>query len=87
MSAVTVRQRGEITLPKAVRDACHLAPGTMLGVVPMGDVIVLIKGDSRVGEAAAQLEHLREAAGLTIEEMLEGLDEERERYYRQRYSD
>ena len=85
MNTVTVRQRGEITLPKAVRDTCHVAPGMTFSVVPIGDVIVLIKGGSRVGEAAAQLEHLREAAGLTIEQMLEGLDEERERYYRERY--
>ena len=87
MSTVTVRQRGEITLPKAVRDACHVVPGTTFSVVPISDVIVLIKGSSGVTEAAAQLEHLREAAGLTIEQMLEGLDEERERYYRQRYGD
>ncbi len=56
MNTVTVRQRGEITLPKEVRDACHVAPGTMLSVIPIGEIIVLIPGHSRVGEAAAQLE-------------------------------
>jgi bifunctional DNA-binding transcriptional regulator/antitoxin component of YhaV-PrlF toxin-antitoxin module len=85
MNTVTVRQRGEITLPKVVRDTCHVGPGTTFSVVPVGDVIVLIKGSSPVSEAVAQLEHLREAAGLTTEQMLEGLDEERERYYREHY--
>ncbi|MBM3243116.1 AbrB/MazE/SpoVT family DNA-binding domain-containing protein [Candidatus Poribacteria bacterium] len=85
MNTVTVRQRGEITLPKEVREACHVAPGAIFSVVPIGDVILLIPGHSRVGEAAAQLEHLRESAGLTVEQMMEGLDEERERYYQERY--
>ncbi len=85
MNTVTVCQRGEITLPKKVRDACHVTPGTKFSVVPIGEVIVLIPGHSRVGEAAAQLERLRESAGLTIQQTMEGLDEERERYYRERY--
>ena len=100
MNTVIVRQRGEITLPKEVRDACYLGPGTTLSVVPISGVIVLIPGHSRVGEAAAQLEHLHESAGLTVEQMMEGLDfvlgankelrpkriiEERERYYQEHY--
>ena len=55
MNTVTVRQRGEITLPKKVRDTCHVVPGTMLSVVPIGKVIVLIPGHSRVDEAAGGL--------------------------------
>jgi len=85
MNTVTVRQRGEITLPKEIRDACHLKPGVTLSVVPIGEVIILIPGHSRVGEAAAQLENLRKSAGLTVEQMLEGLDGERERYYQKHY--
>ena len=46
---------------------------------------MLINGRSRVGEAAAQLENLRKSAGLTVEQMLEGLDGERERYYQKHY--
>ena len=85
MNTITVRQRGEITLPKEIRDACHLEPGVTLSVVPIDGVILLIPGHSHVREAAAQLENLRKSAGLTIEQMLEGLDEERERYYRKHY--
>jgi AbrB family looped-hinge helix DNA binding protein len=55
MNTVTIRQRGEITLPKEVREACHVAPGAIFSVVPIGDVILLIPGHSRVGEAAGGL--------------------------------
>jgi len=85
MNTVTVRQRGEITIPKRVRDACHVEPGNTFSIVPIGELIVLIPGHSRVTEAALQLEKLRESAGLTVEQMLEGIDEERERYYQERY--
>jgi len=71
MNTVTVRQRGEITLPKEIRDTCHLEPGVTLSVVPIDGVILLIPGHSCVGEAAAQLENLRKSAGLTVEQMLE----------------
>jgi len=85
MNTVTIRQRGEITLPKEVRDACHVTPGATFSIVPIGEVIVLIPGHSRVGEAAAQLEYLRASAGLTVEQMMEGLDEERAKYYKKHY--
>lgn len=87
MSPVKVRQRGEITLPKAIREACQIHPGTVLSAVPLGNVVALIPGRSMVEEAAAVLEQMREAAGLSVEDMLEGLDEERERYYREHYGD
>ena len=85
MNTVTVQQRGEVTLPKEIRDTCHLEPGVTLSVVPIGEIIMLIPGHSHVGKAAAQLENLRKSAGLTVEQMLEGLDEERERYYQECY--
>ncbi|MBC8228651.1 AbrB/MazE/SpoVT family DNA-binding domain-containing protein [bacterium] len=44
MNTVTVRQRGEITLPKEIRDTCHLKPGVTLSVVPIDGVILLIPG-------------------------------------------
>jgi hypothetical protein len=68
-----------------VRETCQIYPGSILSVVPLGNIVALIPGRSAVEEAAAGLEQMREAAGLSVEDMLEGLEEEREQYYREHY--
>jgi len=40
---------------------------------------------SRVAALGDEVADILQAEGVTVEEMLEGLDEERERYYRDHY--
>jgi len=39
---------------------------------------------SLVPKLAAEIERLRQEAGLSVEDLLEGLDEQRRRYYREK---
>lgn len=41
---------------------------------------------SKVAELAGEIEHMRTEAGLTIEELLASLREQRERYYAEHYA-
>lgn len=86
-SAVQVRDRGVITLPKPLRERYGLGVGDVLDVVDLDGVFVLSPRASVVPELAAEIERLRIEAGYTTEELLESLRGERERYVRERYGD
>jgi len=48
-------------------------------------IFILAPKTPLVPKLAGELERLREEAGLRIEDLLEGRDEQRRRLYRQRY--
>ncbi len=78
-----VTSKGQVTIPKAVRDKLGIAPGTDVGFSEEGALIVLkpdevVEGESRGAKLARQLIELgnrarREgwASGLTTDEIME----------------
>ncbi|HSM22978.1 MAG TPA: AbrB/MazE/SpoVT family DNA-binding domain-containing protein [Rubrivivax sp.] len=67
----TVAERGQITLPKAVRDALGLTKGTKLKVELEGGRIVLCKD---VGDAISRLRgRVKLPAGVTTDDIMREL--------------
>jgi bifunctional DNA-binding transcriptional regulator/antitoxin component of YhaV-PrlF toxin-antitoxin module len=83
---VQVRRRGTITLPHELRQRYHLGEGDVFTLIDLGEGNFLLTPHvsqlARLGDAAAQ-ELARE--GVSLEELLEALDRERETYYREHY--
>ena len=86
-TAVQVRDRGVVTLPKPLRERYGLGVGDVLDVLDLDGVFVLSPRASVVPELAAEIERLRLEAGLSTEDLLESLRAERERATRERYGD
>ena len=86
-TAVQVRDRGVVTLPKPLRERYGLGVGDVLDVVDLDGVFVLSPRASVVPELAAEIERLRVEAGLSTEDLLASLRAERERATRERYGD
>jgi len=70
---VQLRQRGVLTLPAKLREKYRLDEGDVLSVVDLGGAFVLSPRLSVVPKLAAEIERLRENAGLTTEDLLQGL--------------
>jgi bifunctional DNA-binding transcriptional regulator/antitoxin component of YhaV-PrlF toxin-antitoxin module len=70
---VQLRQRGVVTLPAKLRDKYRLEEGDVLTVVDLGGAFVLSPRVSVVPKLAAEIERLRESAGLDVEDLLAGL--------------
>jgi len=77
---IAVRRRGRITLPASVRSAHDIEPGDTFQLVDLDGVLVLTRRALFVPELAREIERVRLDAGLTAEELLEDLAEERRRY-------
>lgn len=84
---VQIRRRGVITLPKPLRDRYGLSEGDALRLVDLDGTFVLTPMVPMVPELAREIERLRIEAGLSTEELLDGLRRERERYVREAYGD
>ncbi len=82
---VRVRQRGTLTLPASLREKYGIEPGDTFRLVDLDGVFVLTPMVPMVPELAREIERVRREAGLSTEELLVALREQRERYYQERY--
>jgi len=82
-ATVQVRQRGTLTLPAELRDKYGIQPGDTFRLVDLDGIFVLTPMVTMVPELAREIERARIEAGLSLEELLSNLREQRERYHRE----
>jgi hypothetical protein len=88
LATIQLRDKGVITLPMSLHRKYSLRPGDVFSVSDLGDGAIMITPKiSRVAALGDQVADILQAEGVTVEEMLLGLDEERERYYSEHYVD
>jgi bifunctional DNA-binding transcriptional regulator/antitoxin component of YhaV-PrlF toxin-antitoxin module len=88
MTTVTVqiRRRGVLTLPAEFRRRYDIDEGDAFTLVDLGKGSFLLTSQvSRVAHLGDQVARLMEEEGVTLDEILETLDEERAAYYREHY--
>jgi AbrB family looped-hinge helix DNA binding protein len=79
-ATIQVRQRGTLTLPAELREKYGIEPGDTFRLVDLDGIFVLTPMVTMVPELAREIERARLEAGLSIEELLSGLREQREQY-------
>lgn len=85
-TTVQMRGKGTLTLPIELRRKYNLEEGDVFTLIDLGDgAFVLIPRLTQVDRLGDRVAQALETAGVSLEEMLEALDEERERYYQERY--
>jgi bifunctional DNA-binding transcriptional regulator/antitoxin component of YhaV-PrlF toxin-antitoxin module len=82
---VQVRNRGVITLPVELREKYGIQNGDVLRIVDLDGVFVLTPLAPMVPDLAREIERTRLETGLSVEEMLQGLREQRSRYHAEKY--
>lgn len=80
-----IKSRGQLTIPKKIREASHLEEGEAVSIIPVGDSIIVTPKRLELDEARKQLRKILKGSGLSVEELLEGIKEERENLYKERY--
>ena len=86
---VRLRERGQITIPQAVRDkwAKEIDDPDLLNLVQIGDALFLSPKRALLPELSRQFSAIMDEEGVTLADLLEGLAEEREAIYREQYGD
>ncbi len=85
-ATVQVRQRGTLTLPAELREKYGIEPGDTYRLVDFDGTLVLTPMAPMVPELAREIERMRLEAGLSVEELMVSLREQRERYHAERYA-
>ena len=87
-ATVQLREKGVITLPISLRRKYGLRPGDVFTLVELGDgAFTLTPKVSRVAALGDKVGEILQEAGVSVEEVLLTLNEERENYYHDHYTD
>lgn len=81
-----IRQRGQITIPKSVRDASGLDAGCSVTLIPLGESILIAPQKLGLDEARRKIQQAIRATGLSPDEVLGGLAEERQKLFEDLYA-
>ena len=80
-ATVQVRKRGVLTLPAGLREKYGVREGDTFRLIDLDGIWVLTPMVPMVPELAREIEQARVEAGLSVEELVKSLREQRERYY------
>lgn len=81
-----IRERGEVTIPKKIRQAFHLEPGQKVEFIPIGrSALLLTPKRLDLQEARRQIQRILKQSNLDPKQVLEGLAESREEIFQKYY--
>jgi bifunctional DNA-binding transcriptional regulator/antitoxin component of YhaV-PrlF toxin-antitoxin module len=83
---IQIRQKGAITVPVELRRKYSLSEGDIFTLVDLGSgAFILTPGRSEVARLGDQVAELLSEEGVSTENLLQVLEEEREEYYKEKY--
>ena len=77
---IQVRKRGTITLPVIIREKYRLEESDPITLVDMGEGVFLSPKRSLLPKLAQEIERLKEKHGVSTEELVAGVAEQRAKY-------
>jgi len=80
-----IKARGQLTIPKKIREASRLEAGRLVSIIPVGDSIIITPNRLELDEARCEIKKILRDSGLSADEVLEGLKEERDALYKESY--
>jgi len=77
---IQIRKRGTLTLPKKIREKYRLDEGDPVTLIDLGEGILISPKPTTIPKLAGELESLMEEHGLSLEDLVKGVAEERARF-------
>ncbi len=80
-----IKSRGQLTIPKKIRMMSHLEEGQIVSIIPVGDAVIITPRRLDLDDARREIRRILKETGISPEDVLAGLKEEREELYRETY--
>ena len=80
-----IKARGQLTIPRKIRESTRMDEGSVVSIVPVGDSLVISPKRIDLDEARRELKKLLKSSGTTLAGLLAGLKEEREALVKELY--
>lgn len=85
-TAIQLRSKGSLTLPIELRRKYGLSDGDVFTIIDLGEgVFMLTPQVSSVARLGDRVADLLAEQDVPVDDVLQALDEERQRYYQERY--
>jgi len=84
--AAEVKSRGQLTIPKKIREAGHMEEGQGVTIIPVGDSILVTPQTLKLEDARRELRRILKSSGASLKDLLDGLDDARARTYGESYA-
>jgi bifunctional DNA-binding transcriptional regulator/antitoxin component of YhaV-PrlF toxin-antitoxin module len=86
-TTIQIRKKGSLTLPIEIRNKYNLDEGDFFTLIDLGDgSFLLTPRISQVNRLGDRIADILKDDSISIDDLLNALDEERERYYRENYA-
>jgi AbrB family looped-hinge helix DNA binding protein len=85
--SVSLEANGQVTVPVALREQLQLSEGDQLTLIQVGDLVLLSPKALAVPQLVEQISALREAEGISLSELLDGLQAERQALWEENQPD
>jgi AbrB family looped-hinge helix DNA binding protein len=82
---VQVRERGQLTIPAEIRRRMGIEEGDVFSLVQLGDTLVATRRELVAPDIARAIEAFMGEEGVTLGDLLGGLEKQREAYVREKY--
>ncbi len=86
MPVVKLRERGQLTIPYEYRKELGLGKEDILNVLKIGDVLILVPRQLAGDVISRKIESEMKKKGLTLDNLLKNLREQRKRYSKETYA-
>ena len=84
---IQVRKKGSFTLPMDLRTKYGVDEGDVFTLIDLGDgSFLLTPRISQVNRLGDRVAEMLSSEGVSLDDLLNTLDDERERYYQERYA-
>ena len=80
-----IKSRGQLTIPKKIRAVTRLEEGQVVSIIPLGESVLITPQKLELEEARREIRKVLKTSGLSVEDLLKGLKEEREKLYQETY--
>jgi bifunctional DNA-binding transcriptional regulator/antitoxin component of YhaV-PrlF toxin-antitoxin module len=86
INTIQLRKKGNLTLPIELRKKYALSDGDIINLIDLGEgSILLTRSSTQVDRLGDQVARKIAESGVSVDEILTALDEERETYYNEHY--
>ena len=65
-----IKARGQLTIPKKIREMRHLEEGQIVTIIPVGDALIVAPKRLKLDEARREIRKVLKAANMTVEELV-----------------
>ena len=83
---VEIKSKGQLTIPKKIRDEGALEEGRVVSIIPIGDSIIVTPKRLELEDARRQFKRILKESGCSFQEIVEGLPEDRQELYKETYA-